>query len=65
MEQRENDISILKREHNENVDKISKEYEAKIAKLQEENQELMGQRNFEMDRNLKIEETIDEKNERI
>jgi hypothetical protein len=42
LEQREADISILKREHDEKVDKIVKEYEAKILKLQEENQDLLA-----------------------
>ena len=41
------------------------EYTASIEKLQEENKETLMHKNKEIDKNLKIEEIVDEKNERI
>ena len=42
-----------------------KEFKQKLDQLQLENGHLESERNFHMDKCLKIEETIDEKNERI
>lgn len=41
------------------------EFETEKAKLRDEIGSLIEERNFQMDRNLKIEETIDAKNEDI
>jgi hypothetical protein len=49
--------------HEKEKDEIRKDYDLKIEKLMQENAELLEQRNHEMDKNLKIEETIDLKND--
>jgi hypothetical protein len=64
-ETREYDIGILKREKDEQIVKLKSEYESEIDKLKLENSGLVERLNIEMDKNLKIEETIDLKVERI
>lgn len=65
LENKDQEILTLKRENDEKIELLTKEHDLKLQKLKGELEEAINQRNFEMDRNLKIEETIDEKNEKI
>lgn len=65
LNEKEELIVKLEKDSVEKLEQLKSEYEEKVRKLQEENQELVIQRNNEMDKNLKIEETIDAKNDRI
>eukprot|EP00347_Sterkiella_histriomuscorum_P015370 403357272 len=65
LENKDIEISQIKRENREEMEKLKLEYEHQLSKLQLEFEEVLQQRNFEMDRNLKIEEKIDAKNDRI
>lgn len=47
------------------MEEQKKTYEEKLSNMEQEMSDLLNQRNAEMDKNLKIEETIDAKNERI
>ena len=60
LQKKEEQLENLQKEMKEKLEKIESEMNSRILALEGENHELREQKNAEMDKNLKIEETIDE-----
>ncbi|CDW87547.1 UNKNOWN [Stylonychia lemnae] len=65
VEAKDKEIQSMKEQYKGELEKQTNQHQCQVKQLQDENEDLIKQRNQEMDRNLKIEETIDEKNDKI
>ena len=62
---KEKEVDNVKKEMEQRLDEVKAEMEYKMQQLVKENAEAVASRNQEIDKNLKIMEDIDVKNDRI